>query len=325
MSGKKALDDVEKPSVDISVVIPVYGCPGALPELHRRLVEALEGMDKTFEIILVDDHDPYNSWEGVEKLCAEDSRVVGVSLSRNFGQIRAITAGLDQARGDWVVVMDCDLQDRPEAIPLLYAKAQEGYDAVFAKRQDRKDTGLVKFLSKSFYKVYDFFTDGNFDSSIGNFSICRRQVISNYCKMREKNRAFTLFIRWLGFKQTAIEVPGDARFEGKSSYNFSRKIRMAFEFITSQSNKPLLFSVMAGFVIALIAFVVVLYLVIRSFVVGGTPAGWTSMIASIYLMGGLILMAVGICGVYIGNVFDEVKDRPLYVVREVLNGKDEVR
>lgn len=311
--------------MDISVVIPVYGCPAALPELHRRLVDAIEGMGKTFEIILVDDHDPYNSWEGVEKLCADDPRVVGISLSRNFGQIRAITAGLDQACGDWVVVMDCDLQDRPEAIPLLYAKAQEGYDAVFAKRQDRKDTGLVKFLSKSFYKVYDFFTDGNFDSSIGNFSISRREVIANYCKMREKNRAFTLFIKWLGFNQTAIDVPADARFEGKSSYNFSRKIRMAFEFITSQSNKPLLFSVMAGFAIALIAFIVVLYLVIRSFVVGGTPAGWTSMIASIYLMGGLILMAVGICGVYIGNVFDEVKDRPLYVVREVLNGKDKVR
>ncbi len=136
-------------AVDISVVVPVYGCPGALPELHRRLVAVLEGMGKSFEIVLVDDHDPQNSWEGIERLCALDERVVGVRLSRNFGQIRAITAGLDLCQGDWVVVMDCDLQDRPEGIPQLYEKAQEGYDVVFARRVQRKDSGVTKLFASA--------------------------------------------------------------------------------------------------------------------------------------------------------------------------------
>ena len=242
-------------------------------------------------------------------------------LSRNFGQIKAITAGLDQSKGDWVVVMDCDLQDRPEAIGDLYKKAQEGYDVVFARRKDRKDTALTKFLSKFFYKIYDYFTDGNFDNAICNFSISKRIVIDSYCRMREQNRAYTLFIKWLGFKQTTIDADADARFEGKSSYNFRRKIKMAFEFITSQSNKPLLFSVKGGFVIALISFVYIISLIIRKLVIGNVDIGWTSVIASIYLIGGILLCAIGVVGIYVGNIFNEAKKRPLYIVAERLNGE----
>lgn len=228
--------------MDISVVIPVYGCKAALPELHRRLTESLSQITNEYEIILVDDNCPQNSWEEIVELCQKDEKVKGFHLSRNFGQIRAITAGLDKSKGDWVVVMDCDLQDRPEAIVELYQKAQEGYDVVFARRTERVDTAVTKILSKTFYKVYDYFTDGAFDSSICNFSISRRKVIGSYCSMREHNRAFTMFIRWLGFKETAIDLKADARFEGTSSYNLQRKLKMAFEIITSQSNKPLFFS-----------------------------------------------------------------------------------
>ncbi len=306
--------------IDISVVIPVYGCRAALPELHRRLVETLSSMGKMFEIVLVNDACPQDSWSEIERICAADQRVIGIELSRNFGQIRAITAGLDYARGDWIVVMDCDLQDRPEGIPALYAKAMEGYDVVFARRKERKDNALVKFLSKAFYSVYNYFTDGAFDNSICNFSISRRIVIDSYCSMRERNRAYTLFIKWLGFRQAAIDVEADERYEGKSSYNFARKVRMAFEFITAQSNKPLRFAMTLGLVIALFAFIYTIYLVLKHLIVGGVPEGWTSTIASIYLMGGLILFAVGVVGVYIGNIFDEVKQRPLYVVRDVKNG-----
>ena len=306
--------------MDISVVVPVYGCRAALPELHRRLVETLEGMGKTFEIILVNDACPQGSWEAIEELCEADSRVIGLELSRNFGQIKAITAGLDQSKGDWVVVMDCDLQDRPEGIKPLFEKAQEGYDVVFAQRKNRKDNAIVKAMSKAFYRVYDYFTDGAFDNSICNFSISRRSVIDGYCSMREKNRAYTLFIKWLGFRQAAIEIEGDERYEGKSSYNLKRKFRMAFEFITSQSNKPLRFSIMLGALISAISFCLVVYLVAKSVFVGGAPAGWTSTIASIYLMGGLIMLSIGIVGVYVGNIFDEAKDRPLYVIRQIKNG-----
>lgn len=309
--------------MDISVVIPVYGCRQALPELHRRLVETLEGMDKNFEIVLVDDHCPQNSWEEIEKICDVDKRVIGIKLSRNFGQIRAITAGLDASSGEWVCVMDCDLQDRPEAIPLLYRTAIEGdYDVVFARRTKRKDKALTKFLSRAFYKVYDYFTDGNYDPSLCNFSISRRPVIEAYCSMREHHRAYTMFIKWIGFRQTAIDVEGAERYEGKSSYSFSKKLNMASELITAQSVKPLKFAMTIGFVIAFLAFVFLVVTVIRYFFFGPISVGYTSTIASVYLMGGLMLSAVGIVGLYVGNIFTEVKGRPLYIIAKKLNAED---
>lgn len=305
--------------MDISVVIPVYGCREALIPLYERLLATLSKISDKFEIILVDDHCPQNSWETIEQICKKDSRVIGIQLSRNFGQIKAITAGLDYCTGEWIIVMDCDLQDRPEAILDLYNKAQEGYDVVFARRKDRRDNWLTKALSRSFYKVYDYFTDGNYDASICNFNISKRIVIDNYCKMREQNRAFTLFIKWLGFKQTAIDVDHDKRAAGKSSYNFRKKTVMAVQFITSQSNKPLLFSIKLGLITSLFSFIYLLYLLIHYFASGVAPEGWTSLIASIYLMGGLILMTIGIVGIYVGNIFNETKHRPLYAVREILN------
>lgn len=309
--------------MDISVVIPVYGCRAALPELHRRLCESLEQIVDTFEIILVDDCCPQNSWEEIKKLCEKDRRVVGMHMSRNFGQIKAITAGLDKSRGDWIVVMDCDLQDRPESIIELYNKAQEGYEVVFAKREGRVDSAITKFLSRSFYKVYDYFTDGTFDSSICNFSISKRKVIDAYCRMREQNRAYTMFIRWLGFNQTAINLKADARYEGESSYNMKKKLKMAFEIITSQSNKPLMISVKAGFAIAVIALIYIIYVIVRALVVGDTLAGWPSLIGSIYLMGGILLCALGVVGIYVGNIFNEAKNRPIYVISECINGEEE--
>ena len=318
--SEKIEEQVKK--IDISVVIPVYGCRAAIPELHRRLCESLEKISKAFEIILVDDYCPQNSWEEIQKVCEKDKRVIGIHMARNFGQIRAITAGLDKSRGDWVVIMDCDLQDRPETIPELYQKAQEGYDVVFARREGRKDSAITKFLSKCFYKVYDYFTDGTFDSSICNFSISKRKVIDYYCRMREQNRAYTMFIRWLGFKQTAIDMPADERFEGKSSYNLKRKLKMAFEIITSQSNKPLLFSVKLGFVSAFLALIYIIYLVFREIILGDVLVGWTSIVASIYLMGGIILCAIGVVGIYVGNIFNGAKNRPLYVIDECLNAKE---
>lgn len=309
--------------MDISVVIPVYGCRAALPELHRRLCESLEQIVDTFEIILVDDCCPQNSWEEIKKLCEKDKRVVGMHMSRNFGQIKAITAGLDKSRGDWIVVMDCDLQDRPESIIELYNKAQEGYDVVFAKREGRVDSAITKFLSRSFYKVYDYFTDGTFDSSICNFSISKRKVIDAYCRMREQNRAYTMFIRWLGFNQTAINLKADARYEGESSYSMKKKLKMAFEIITSQSNKPLMISVKAGFAIAVIALIYIIYVIVRALVVGDTLAGWPSLIGSVYLMGGILLCALGVVGIYVGNIFNEAKNRPIYVISECINGEEE--
>ena len=155
----------------ISVVIPIYGCRAALPELHRRLTDSISSITSDYEIILVNDNCPQNSWEVIEEICRVDNHVKGIEMSRNFGQMKAILAGLDYADGDWIVVMDCDLQDRPEEIPRLYEKAMEGYDVVFARRAQRQDNPLKKFLANQFYKVYRFATDGNYDGAVCNFSI----------------------------------------------------------------------------------------------------------------------------------------------------------
>lgn len=305
--------------MDISVVVPVYGCRAALPELHRRLVSTLESIVDSFEIILVDDCCPQNSWIVIKEICQTDSRVKSLRFSRNFGQAKAITAGLDCCSGEWIVVMDCDLQDRPEFIKNLYEKALKGYDVVFARRIDRKDSIITKSLSKVFFKIYDYFADEKTDNSICNFSISRRIVIENYCRMREHGRAYMLFLKWLGFRQTAIDAPADKRYEGESSYNLRKKIVLAFECITAQSNKPLKFSAGLGFIISLISLLYVVYLTIRYFVGIEIPEGWTTIVVSIYLVGGLLMFAIGVLGLYIGNIFDEVKNRPLYVIAEKLN------
>lgn len=308
--------------MEISVVIPMYGCKGAIPQLHERLVNSLESITNEFEIIMVNDKCPQNSWEEIEKICEIDKRVVGINLSRNFGQIRAITAGLDNAKGNWIVVMDCDLQDRPEEIFNLYNKAQEGYDVVFARRVNRQDKFIKKLLSKGFYKVYDYFTDGNIDNTISNFSISKKIVIENYCKMREQNRAFTMFVKWLGFNQTSIDVEHNDRAEGESSYNLRRRFKMAFEIITSQSNKPLRISVSIGAIMSIASFLFAMYRVIYYFATGVSTTGWTSIIVSIYLVGGLLLMNLGVMGIYIGNIFNEAKDRPLYIIKDYINKKE---
>ncbi len=302
----------------ISVVIPIYGCRAALPELHRRLTESVSKLTSDYELILVNDSCPQNSWEVIEELSKNDTHVKGIELSRNFGQMKAILAGLDYANGDWIVVMDCDLQDRPEEIPNLYAKAMEGYDAVFARRAERKDNPLKVFLAGMFYKVYSYATDGSYDGAVCNFSIVKRDVIKNYCKMREQHRGYVMYIRWMGYRLTTIDVEHNDRYEGKSSYNLKKRINMALELLTSQSDKLLRLFASMGFVMSLISFFVIIGLIIYHYT-ANVSVGWTSMIATTVLMGGLIIMVMGIVGIYVGNIFIQTKDRPLYIVRQILN------
>lgn len=309
--------------MDISVVIPVYGCRAALPELHRRLTESLSAITDNYEIILVNDACPQNSWEDIEKICEKDSKVKGIELSRNFGQIYAITAGLDNSKGEWVVVMDCDLQDRPEEIINLYNKAQEGYDVVFARRAQRKDSALKIFVSKLFYSVCSFATDTKFDPAICNFSIISRKVVDSYCSMREVHRAYVAYIKWLGFKQTAIDVEHNDRAEGKSSYNFKKRMRMAMEIITSQSDKVLKFIVGLGFIVALLSLLGAIAIIIKYFI-SNILSGWTSTIVALCFFGGLTIMSIGIVGIYVGNIFMQSKERPLYIIRTIKNDNQEV-
>lgn len=307
----------------ISVVIPMYGCPEAIPELHKRLTDVLHKIvGDDYEIIMVNDSCPKGSWNNIKKVCQNDSHVVGIDLSRNFGQIRAILAGLDYSTGDWVVVMDCDLQDAPEEIEHLYNKAQEGYDVVFARRAQRKDSAFKIFVSGLFYRLYSWATDVKYDESLENFSISSRKVIDSYCSMREMHRAFVMYIQWMGFKRTSIVVEHHERYAGKSGYNFKKRMNMATEILTSQSDKLLRVLFRVGMAMSLAAFIAVIVIVVRHFIVH-SPAGWASIVASIFLMGGLLLAGLGIVGIYVGNIFMQVKNRPLYLIEDVLNGRTE--
>ena len=309
--------DVQKDvTVHVSVVIPVYGCKHCLEELHRQLVLHLEPLTRHFEIILVDDRSPDGSWPFICRIAKEDSRVKGILLSRNFGQHYAITAGLDCSRGEWVVVMDCDLQDQPKEIAKLYGKAMEGFDIVLASRAKRHDSFYKRSCSKVFHKVFDYFTDGKTDASIANFGIYSRSVIDNFKKMRERSRAFPLFINWLGFDSTAVVVEHGDRYAGESSYSFSRMLTLAASSIISQSNKPLKLSIKFGLLMSFVSFLFGLYFIGKKIFLGIPVPGWTSVIVSIFFIGGLLFANLGIIGIYIGNIFDETKGRPLYIVKE---------
>lgn len=311
--------------VDISVVVPVYGCPGALPELHRRLTSVLSSLVASYEIILVDDRCPKGSWAGVHELATTDPHVMGIRLARNFGQARAITAGLDQACGDWAVVMDCDCQDPPEEIARLYAKAQEGYDVVFARRVNRKDSGLTLALSRAFYRVFSYLAQTEVDPTIGNYSIVSRRAYLAYLSMREQSRDYSLFMSWIGFEQTAIDIEPEERFEGESSYTFGKKVGLAIETITSHSTKPLSMAVQFGFAMSAVAFVMLIVLVVHHFLDTDVPVGWPSLIASVILVGGIIVAVVGMVGIYVGNTFVEARDRPLYLIQEKVSKASEAR
>jgi len=304
---------------EISIVSPVYKCGECVAELHRQLVMALEPLVDSFEIILVNDACPADSWEAVRAVAALDKRVRAISLSRNFGQHYAIAAGLHHCSGNWVVVMDCDLQDRPSEIPRLYRKAQEGYDIVYALRHDRQDSWSKRLLSHAFSAVYNLLSDIKIVRGSCNFSIASRQVIEGYCQLKELSRSYHLLLRWLGFRSVFLEVEHAGRFAGRSAYNLRRGFLLAIESITSQSNKPLILSIRTGFLMSASALAVGIYYIARYFMHGISVEGWASVIVSIYFIGGLLLANMGVLGLYMGKVYNEVRERPLYVIRELLN------
>lgn len=317
------VEECSREMVDISVVTPVYGCCDCLVELHRRLVAVLEPLVESFEIVMVNDASPDGSWAKIVELSKLDSRVKGVNLSRNFGQHYAISAGLDHTFGRYAVVMDCDLQDQPEEITKLYAKIQEGHDIVFGRRVDRQDGFFKKLSSKMFWFVYSYLTDTKLNSSTANFSIITRQVVQNLCRFKERNRSYPLFLDWLGFDVDYVDVEHSARYAGETSYSLRKLIHFAVESITSQSNKPLVLSIQFGFSMSFLSFIYAFYLFMRYMLYGVPVSGWTSLMVSIYFLAGLGFSNIGMIGLYLGKVFDETKNRPLYVVKERLNLPEE--
>ena len=303
----------------LSIISPIYKGEKMLEELVSRIEESVETFTNEYEIILVNDCSPDNSWTKINEICSRDKKVKGINLSRNFGQHYAITAGLAESTGEWVTVMDCDLQDRPEEIPNLYNKAQEGFDTVFAQRIERKDKFLKRLSSTLFNATFAFLTDQEQDKTVGNFGIYSRKVINAVLSMGDSVRWFPIMVKWVGFNIGYLPVEHSERAEGKSSYSLRRLLSVASDNMVAFSNKPLRLMLQFGFLVVIISIIIALFYLVRYLSGGIAVDGFTTMVISMWLLGGIMIMLIGMTGIYIGKIFDKTKERPLYIIREKLN------
>ena len=303
-------------STELSVVVPVYNEQESVPELYRRLTAALSGVVKSFEVVLVDDGSNDRSWEIIRELAARDGRVKGLSFSRNFGHQTAFTAGLDHADGDAVVIMDADLQDPPELLPELLARWREGYDVVYAVRARRHgETAFKLFTAAAFYRLLRRITRVDIPVDTGDFRLMSRKAVEAFRRMPERHRFTRGMVAWLGFRQVGVPYARAARHAGETKYPLRKMLRLASDGITSFSYIPLQLASWIGLAVsglALLALVVAVAIRLG----GGTMPAWTIAAAALALLGGVQLVAVGLLGEYVGRVLDEVKRRPLYLVRD---------
>lgn len=297
---------------DISVVVPVYGCSGALVELHRRLTDTLTGARATYELIFVEDRGPDDSWAQLEALARRDPHTGIYRHTRNFGQHAAITAGLARARGHHIVVMDCDLQDPPELIPALWGKAKQGADVVFA-RQDEKITSPVRrILGHLYYRWLAFVADVHIDARQGTFSLVSRRVVDALLEFRDIDRNYVFLLTWLAFPSAAVEYQRDERHSGKSSYTFGKLIAHAFSGLIFQTTALLRYVIYLGFLFAALGLMVALYILVAK-VTGSRAPGWTSLAIFTLTTGGFVIMSTGVTGLYVGKILDQTRGRPLSV------------
>lgn len=300
----------------VSVVSPVYGCSGCLEELVDRVQRALAGRRGGFEILLVDDASPDGAWSRIAELASTRPWVRGLRLARNFGQHYAIAAGIEHARGEHVVVMDCDLQDLPEEIPRLLDAMAPGVEAVFARRIDRRDGVLKRFGSWAFFRVLSWMTGVQQDHATANFGAYSRRVIDVLNAMPERERCFPLMVKWTGLQAAMLDVEHAPRSSGRSGYSLKRLMRLAAGIVLSYSDKPLRIVVRLGLLFAAVGLSFAVLSTVRFFSGDVQVAGYTSIIASIWLVGSVIVSSLGIVGLYVGRLFVDTKGRPYYIVAQ---------
>lgn len=305
--------------MEISVVSPVYKAEKIIDELVQRLDKNLSEINSEYEIILVEDGSPDNCWEKIEENCRKNKKVKGVKLSRNYGQHYAITAGIREAKGNYVVIIDCDLQDDPAYIKELYVKAISGYDIVYTVKKKREHSFFKNMMAAIFVHIFNYLSETQATSNnVGAFSMISRKVADAFCSIKDTHRHYLMILRMLGFRHTEIEIVHQNRFEGRSSYNLSKLIKHAIDGITSQSDKLLRISIGIGFVFCILALTVIMYTLISYFIRGALP-GYTSMISLLLLSTGLILMSIGVASIYIGKIFEQSKNRPLFFIDKKIN------
>lgn len=304
----------------LSVVIPVYNEAAALPILMQRLGTVLEGMDCDHELIFVNDGSRDESGRVLEERAAVDRRVTVFTLSRNFGHQAAITAGLDFAVGDAVVVMDADLQDPPELLPEMVKLFQQGYDVVSAQRQARPGDGFCKrFTAAGFYWLMRRFIDERLTPEVADFRLFSRAAVLALRQFREQHRFMRGLVSWLGLKEVIVPFRRDARAKGETKYPATKMLKLAWTAITSFSALPLRFSSGVGLAVTLFGLGYFSYSVFAAIVEKRVVPGWTSLVCLQIIFSGAILMAVGVLGNYVARIYEESKRRPLYVVSSVAN------
>jgi glycosyltransferase involved in cell wall biosynthesis len=303
-----------------SVIIPVYGCSECLQSLCDRLIITLEKISKHFEILLINDRSPDSSWLKIKELCAQDNRIKGVLFSRNYGQHYAITAGFDLAKGDYIVVMDCDLQDQPEEILNLYKKAQEGYEIVYGFSSFRGHNSIMRNFFRGIYiRLYDTLVKTNYKSVNLSFFMVNRVVRDAIVQYRESARHISSIVRDVGFSIAGVKVKHLEREIGKSSYNFVKRFKLAMVGLIVYSSVLLRLSLYIGFIFSLLSIIFGLHIVYqRLFNIQYYP-GWASLSTLILFSTGLILFFLGIFGIYIEKMFYEIKNRPLFIISEKIN------
>ena len=304
----------------ITVLSPIYGCRDCLQTLYERVRMAFDGVPLDWELVLVDDRGPDEPWDLICKLSQSDPRVRGIRLARNHGQHLAIWAGLEEARGEWVVVVDCDLQDDPSIIPQLHQRALEAQvDAVIVDRGKWSDSRVRRVASNAFYRMIKLLS-GIHLRNTGNFGIYSRQMVDTLILFREQEVFLPMMVALTGLKSTLFQLDRSDRAAGQSGYSFGRLLRMAMEIVIRFSDRPLKLSVIVGFVFSALSAAISVILLVAWLLGAFSVPGWTSTILSVWFLSGLIMATLGIHGFYLGRVFAEVKARPRIIVETTTSG-----
>ncbi len=305
--------------LELSVVVPVYGCADCLTTLHDRLGASLAQITDRYELVFIDDRSTDGAWTVLQQLAQSDHHVRAFRLSRNFGQDAAITAGLEQACGAWAVVMDCDLEEAPEDIPRMWAAAGEGYEIVRTVRRGWRHSWFRRVASRA-YRRLTLETDVRPDYS--NLSLLSRGVIDAFLQLRDRDREYMIALDWLGFDSTAIEIEHHRRHAGKSGYTLQRLVRVALDGMFFRSTVLLRLVVMLGFMVALIGIVVAVFEIVDYFAEPArTVPGYTSLAVLLLVLAGFIIVSVGVVGLYVGRIFEQVKNRPLFLIEDRIEGE----
>jgi len=301
----------------ISIIVPIFNEELNIQALYSRIKNVLEKIDSKHEIIFVNDHSKDKSLDIIKDLAKNDIAVNYIDFSRNFGHQIAVSAGLEYCSGDYVTIIDADLQDPPELILNMYEKIKEGFDVVYAKRRSRKDRNVVKKVSyKLFYKILAAISQVEIPLDTGDFRMMKKNVVHELVLMQESNKFLRGQIAWLGFNQTYVEYDRDERAAGEPGYTYYKLFKLALDGLISFSNMPLRIATIMGFFVFILSLILIFYTLYSYFFNAYTPQGWASLMISVLFIGGIQLLTIGIIGEYIGRIQTEVRKRPLYVLRE---------